>query len=273
LVSTVGYLEYKIHGAEGICAAFLRKLGVERNAAGPGSHFCTTSLRVLVWDSETQTIAYTPAAAVRWGTKEVSLVLEPDDATDGPLFNSLRGTDNSIIVGYQGNVAICKVANSTQVSGGGKNRWEISLNVERADFSPSMEMAFGNTSADQLAEMRGRRLLLNENPSKQTGDINDITREMFIAGQATIVRVKASPFPDLFKSYNTKRGTFLEVAWVHAATMLKLASVVEQIESFALTLRGHSLEVDFSGVRRKVYQNAPAYKIRIKGACRLSAET
>jgi hypothetical protein len=96
---------------------------------------------------------------------------------------------------------------------------------------------------------------------------------MFIAGQATIVRVKASPFPDLFKSYNTKRGTFLEVAWVHAATMLKLASVVEQIESFALTLRGHSLEVDFSGVRRKVYQNAPAYKIRIKGACRLSAET
>jgi hypothetical protein len=270
LARTVGYLDYRDYGAQGICSAFLRKLGVVDGAApDPGSYSCTTSLRALVWDAKTQTIAYVPATRVQWGVEEVSVTLEPDDPTDGPFLNSLRGIEDDIIVGYQGNVAICKVTNSIQSSVIGKNEWHLSLRVERADFSPSMEMAFGSTSADQLAERRGRRLLLNENRAVATSDINDITREIFVAGQGTVVKVKRSPFPDFHQSHVGKPRVFLEVAWVHAATMLKLAAVVEHIQKLALALKQDSLDVDFVGTRKKIFQNAPPYEVRIKGTCSL----
>jgi hypothetical protein len=270
LAGTVGYLEYQRYGAQGICAAFLEKLGLVAPVEPRPEHSTATSVRALIWDTQAETIAYIPAATVRWGDDEVSLTLQPDDPTDGPFLNSLRGSRDRVIVGYEASVALCEVTKSTHISAGEKNNWDVSLHVNSTDFTPSIEMGLGNISADELAEMRGRRLLLNENPTKDTTDLNQITREILVAGQDTIVKVNRSPFPELYKSYKSRPGTFLEVAWVHAATMLKLSAVVEQIQNLTLVLKGRSLDVDFTGVRKKVYQNAPPHQVRINGACVLA---
>ncbi len=271
LLSTISYLNYKRYGSQGICDAFLRKLNKPSIGVTGDVRSCTNSLRALVWNPKTQGMAYIATMSVRWGSREVLLSLLPDDPADGPFLNALRGLREQIIVGFQGNVAVCRVADLTQTSTQGKDQWELSVRVERADFSPAMEVNLGSTSADKLAEIRGRRLLLNEKPAQESGDINEITREVFVSGLESTVRIKHSPFPTLFRQYGHEPEKFLAIGWVYAATMLRLSNVVEHVLWLRLSFTGNILEVDFAGTRKQVYQNRSPHEVNIKGACILDA--
>jgi hypothetical protein len=130
-----------------------------------------------------------------------------------------------------------------------------------------MEINLGNTSADELAEIRGRRLLLDEKPAQESSDINEVTREVFVRGLESLVRIKRSPFPTLFRQYGDQPEKFLAIGWVYAATMLRLSNVVEHVLRLRLSLTGNTLEVDFAGTRKQVYQNRPPHEVNIKGKC------
>ncbi len=104
-----------------------------------------------------------------------------------------------MIVGYQYNVAIGRLVEAIQNTEKGKSQWELRLKEECAEFGPSFEIGFAGTSTDELAETRARRLLLNENPAKDTRDINEVTRELFVQGMETVLRVEKSPFPTIYR--------------------------------------------------------------------------
>jgi hypothetical protein len=60
-----------------------------------------------------------------------------------------------------------------------------------------------------------------------------------------------------------------EAAWVLAVLQLKLSAAVEHVSRLELVLGQNALEVSFSGRRRKLYSNQPAFKIDILGICQL----
>lgn len=232
---------------------------------------CDLSPRALIQDAENDIISFIPVAKSSWGGGTISLLLEPDDSTDAPFLSSLiTAAGKRIVAGYQHNLAIASIVGATHITERGKSQWELRLDENRAEFSPSIEMGFSGTSADELAEARARRLLLNENPSKESRDINEITRELFVQGMETVVRVERSPFPVIYQHYRSDPKRFLEIAWILAVTQLKLSGAVAQVEKLRLALTAGVLEIDFVGRRLKPYVNAPAYLMRIQGICRLT---
>ena len=197
--------------------------------------------------------------------------VEPDDPTDGPILSNLSA-GAKIYLGYGFDVAQCKLINRTQITEQGKRQWDLDFQIEQADFVPTFEINFAGASADELAEKRARRILLNENPGIESRDINKALIEHYTAGQNSPFSIKKSILPDLFRQYGNQPERFLAIAWICAVTMLKLSGSVVQVLELQLSFEGTSLNVLFRGKRKKEYVNAPAYEIEIKGKCALSGE-
>lgn len=223
----------------------------------------------LLWLPASQGIYYVPATRVEWSTQEVQIALSPEDATDESFLAELLPSPEDIIVGYGYRVGICSIRDNRFTFEAGQRHFDLKLSVKRSDFEPSLEMSFGSTSADKLAELRARRLLLNENPAVESRDINVITRELFIRGMETIVRVERSPFPALFQQFGARPDRFLQIAWIAAVVQLKLSACVAEVVRLRLSLNEPHLNVSFIGRRKKQFQNSPPYEIQIEGSCTL----
>jgi hypothetical protein len=215
-------------------------------------------------------IYYEPVEESRWSLEDISLLVNPEDHRDFSFLNRLQRGEK-IIVAYTYKVAFCRIIDSILLTRQGRSQVQVKLQVEESDFLPSMEVGFSSTSADKLAELRARRLLLNENPASESSDINAVTRELFLGGMDTQLRIERSPFPATFQAFGDNPRRFLEISWVLAVMQLKLSACVEQVEQLVLTLQDANLLVEFSGKRKKKFQNEPAYEVRIKGVCTLRA--
>lgn len=134
-------------------------------------------------------------------------------------------------------------------------------------------------SADEIAELRARRILLGETPpakSDRTGHdalVADGMLETFIQGVNTPLRVVESPIRALAASMPTDDpALFLRLDRLVSMFHLKAGGVVERIERLALGLvKSGSVHVEFRGLRRKKYASAPSSVIEVKGACALPA--
>ena len=231
---------------------------------------CNSSEFAMLWQTELNRVLYVPAASVEWATQNVELLVEPEGIADESFLTAMHPSSGSMIIGYKYHVGICELLQNKYSYESKKTRFWLKAAVRRTDFAPSMEVALGGTSADKLAEMRARRLLLNENPYVETKDINAITRELFISGQGTMLRVQRSPFPELYKQYGSSPTQFLGIAWVHAAVQLRLSACVAEVIELQLTLSNTSLSVFFRGTRKKQYRDSPPYEIRVQGICSLT---
>jgi hypothetical protein len=275
LLPTIAYLDFAKYGATGICNAFLRKTKQQTvgiTVATKTALVASASRRVLVLNRNSDTIAYLPVVKASWSAQNVSFVLEPDDETDVPFLDGLQGITHDLIVAYAGKVALCNHLEITHVSDGSKDSWHLKAQIKESDFSSTLEVGTSGTSREQFAEMRTRRLLLNEHPPKDNQGINDTFHEIMVRGQGVVFEIIGSLFPVLFAAYGQNPTRFLEIAWIHAVMLLKLSNCVVDIERLRLELAGGSLRVSFKGKRRKEYQNAPAYQIEIDGACALEKQ-
>jgi hypothetical protein len=92
------------------------------------------------------------------------------------------------------------------------SRWNLEVKPE--EFSWAMEASVQNLSADQIAETRARRILLNEKPQKGTagGNLDDMMLESFISEHSGAIEVKESPLPALFRDLKGDTGFFLAAA-------------------------------------------------------------
>lgn len=251
-------------------SVFRLESGVMPYVTMPSKSTRDSSEYAILWLTRMQQIRYLPAVTVQWGAQQADLTLIPEDSSDEAALASVGPSPEPVIIGYRHWLGICRVTENRFVSEMGRKSFHLRVAIERSDFTPSIEMGLGGTSADKLAELRTRRLLLNENPAVESRDINVVTRELFLGGQDTVVRVQKSPFPDLFKAFHSTPERFLEIAWIQAAASLKLSACVVEIVALELTLKGNTLDVKFHGRRRKQFQNRPPYEIQVNGSCALS---
>jgi hypothetical protein len=270
LPSTISYLSFQQYGIDGICNAFLRKIGIASSVSNAAKAYsCNASQFAFIFVIESNGSGWFPVVSSRWANQEIFIVVEAEDSSDGAFLDNLRGNRNQIYIAYETNVALCRIVDSTRISTAGRNQWELKLQVESSDFASSMEMGTSGTSTDELAEMRARRLLLNEKPRKDTKDINEAFKEVLISGQGTAIQIVESPFPRLYKLFGSNLQRFLEIAWIYTVFQLKLSGTVSEILNLKLSLKDEALEVDFSGRRKKIYYNSPAPEMHIHGICPL----
>jgi hypothetical protein len=167
--------------------------------------------------------------------------------------------------------AMVKSVTRTHVSGG--DRFTVLARPTENDRGYSMEMGTSSHSADQIAELRARRILLDEKPPAELerwGNV-DTMLEALVAGLQVSLVVKSSPLPDLYRQLRNDRSLFLEAARLLAVLALHLSNTVEHVLRLDLSFEGtDAVKVSFEGRRRKEYSNRPAYEIHVEGICRLS---
>jgi hypothetical protein len=273
LLPTIGYLDFSREGPSGICSALLAKLGrpADTSASPSVPLVCRLSPRILI-NTFGDKLAVPVADSCVWGDEiEVSI-----NGPDNELLSQLRDADRKVLIAHAYDVAMAKPTKCMRRTVNGKVTWNLTFVPLRTDFNHGMEMGSGNTSADQFAEMRVRRLLLNEYLPKENSSaptleqLNDASREVLIRGLDQPVKIERSRFPELYHELKSDPHAFLEIAWIVAVADLKLSASVETIERFALTLVGTTLEVEFVGRRHRKYVNVEPYEIRVVGKVELA---
>ncbi|MCC7261612.1 MAG: adenylate/guanylate cyclase domain-containing protein [Candidatus Latescibacteria bacterium] len=220
-------------------------------------------------------IQIVPADHVEYDDK-VRLLLRPQSPAVAAFLSALRDAPREGVGTAWGNTALlAKVEAISQVWQNGQEKWSVVLVPEKIDSGVGMEMATSNYSADQLAEIRARRILLNEklaargNTSRAFTD--DTILEVLIRGQSTPLKVEASPLPKLYKELRSEPDLFLATARLVAILWLRLSGVIEHVFHLDFRLREDwTLEVNFSGQRARRYGNVDPPIIEVSGLCDLS---
>ncbi len=153
-----------------------------------------------------------------------------------------------------------------------ESRWTVVLALAEDDRSHITEMGTAGKSADDIAELRARRILLDERlpVGLDHAEKVDNTLEMLVQGLGTGRSVKASPLPALFQTLGRDRSRFLDAARLVAVLELHRTGTVEHILELDMRMEGSdSLRVHFQGQRRKIYTSAPAHEITVDGVCQL----
>lgn len=281
ILPTTGFLDFRTEGAAGICAAALEKLGKVNPPGFAGtssavSLHCDYSPRALILSKELGLTLFPVISESSWGGV-IDLSVEPEDTETDSVLTKFRAQKRGMLVAYGLEVAEAELLSAVRSTLRGEALWKLQFKAQKVDFRNDMEMGTPGTSAEQFAEMRVRRLLLNEHPpqlDKSDGDnlafLNNLMEESLIQGVNPAIRVNESLFLDLFRQFGSPSRKFLESAWISAVVGLKLSSAVEHIDYLRLGLAGTSLSVQFSGHRHRKYSNVAPYRIEVSGQLSLS---
>jgi hypothetical protein len=207
--------------------------------------------------------------------QEVEMLLEAKEASDTAILSELATKRSKLLGVAYGNSALSvKIRELKQKRAAGKEKWVVRLTVDQESQGYWGEMTFNNLSPDRLAEMRARRILLNERLPGHEGSsvaaLNAAMIETFVAGQAGM-KITESPFLHLHTALGSKKELFEAVARLYALLCLRLSGTVEQVLKLDLRLmKNHRLHVSFSGRRPRRFSNVEPPIINVEGECDLS---
>ena len=175
---------------------------------------------------------------------------------------------------YQDDAAMMQVESVVSTSLKGKTIFILTLSRDSSSQrSSSMEINFNGYSADQIAELRARLLLLNEIPSIQKSN-NFVQIDSWVEGgygYDNAVKFNKNIFPDLWKKLKIPPSKFLPHARLIAVYYLKMSGTVEHILELKLGLiKGNVMSVQFRGKRKSPYINQESAIIQFKGTCPLN---
>jgi hypothetical protein len=195
------------------------------------------------------------------------------------LKRAVRG--QPIAAAYRTTALWVRVLDVKQLVEQGREVWNLELQPDENANSRGygiMEMNFNNYSADEIAELRARRILLDEKFSATSGldraRMNRLDTGMLDGaiegGYGSRVQVKASPFPALFSAFKNNPTGFTAAAKLFAVMQLLLTNTVESIHRLDLRMKGRDkLSVKFEGQRPARYSNQPPQVIKVEGLCTL----
>jgi hypothetical protein len=239
---------------------------------------CNFSPRALILSQELSIKLFPVVEESSW-SDEIEFSIVADSSQIDSIFSRLRGHKDVLVIAYGFDVAMVRLRSVNRIASSGKAFWKVTFDPIRTEFSNDMEVGTSVTSADEFAEKRVRRLLLNENPSALKSDndnmierANEAMFEALVRGLNSVVKVERSSFIDLHKVFGDDSVKFIEIAWISAVADLKLSAAIQHIDRLTLELDQNVLNVDFSGRRHRKYVNVSPYEINVKGSINLLSD-
>ena len=291
---TVGYLDLRLITIEEVYEVLVMKLsGTTLKTAATDRTTSsviekdTTEYVLLV--SEDGKSYFIPVQNARWDSTEISLELLPESPEETAFLRTLRrhindtfARDAHIALALREDAAWVKPQEIIETASGSQIVWKAIFNKEkhRQNGSPLGDFTFGTISPDKMAEMRAKRILLDEklealpedfqNRTGPAGLLNEATLEMFVRG-GNGFQISASPIPPLYHFIGKNQGQFEKFARLTSVLYLKLSNTVEEILQFDLKLLNpNQVEVKFKGRRHKRFTNVEPYIFEVNGTCQLS---
>ena len=289
---TVGYLDLRMMTIEEVYEVLIEKLAdtisqtTETNLATTAK---SDTREFVLLRPEDGKLYFIPFQNAHWDSTEISLELLPESPEETAFLRTLRrhindafARDVHIALALREDAAWVKPQEIVETASGSQIVWKVVFKEERhrQNANPVGEMTFGSLSPDKMAEMRARRILLDEklgelppdfqNRTGPTGLFNEVTLEMFIRG-GNGFQISASPIPSLYRFIGKSQGQFEKFARLTSILYLKLSNTVEGILQFDLKLlNSNQVEIKFKGRRHRLYMNVDPYEFEVNGTCQLS---
>ena len=295
ILLTAGYLDLRSMTIEEIYQALVEKL------SGTTPQTATTSIptsaaaesdpgEFALLLTEDRKAYFFPVQSAHWNSTEISLELLPESSEDAALLRSLRSNRGSIVpirnplaFALGDHAAWVSPQEIAQNISGSQTVWKVVLEEDSRGQHDTFlgDMTVNNISPDQIAEMRAKRILLDEtletiSPSlNQPNLMNQTMLEAFIKGESasyheTGLQILKSPIPKLYQSCGQIAERFEKFARLISVLYLKLSNTVEDIFQLDLELlNSRELQVRFKGRRPQRYTNVKSAIIEVDGICPL----
>lgn len=290
--ATVGYLDLRSMPITEIYQVLVDKLSGEQqepttNSSSPNTAESKLGEFVLLGPAEGK-LYFFPFHDVRRDSADISLKLFPPELPEDAAFLSTlqQGTSTRLFTrspifpcAYRDYAAWVKPKEVVETMSG----WEILLEItnQGQNFDLFSEGPFNGISLDQIAEMRARRILLDEKlgtirPGGNQLDVfNQVTLESHIRGALSAqdehrLQVPASPIPGIYRQCRQTPERFKKFARLTSVLYLKLSNTVEDIRQLDLELLDAArLQVRFKGRRPRIATNVPPSILEFEGICPL----
>ena len=294
ILPTVMYLDLRQVSIQEVYQALVQKLS-STTLQKATDKLTTTSVQnalhdyVMIW-SRDGIQYFIPFQNALWNSTEISLDLLPETTGEAAFLRSLRNSPNSgsardgFALALQDDAAWVSPQEVIQSTSGLQTIWKVVFkNVGNGQASSFFaEMAIGNVPADQIAEMRARRILLNEKliaNGPSSNQVNTHYQELLesavrgfgFSRHETRIQVLESPIPNLYRTLGQTAGRFLKFARLASVFFLKFSGTVEDILELEFDLLSpEKLRVRFKGRRLQRYTNVDPSIIQVDGVCPLS---
>lgn len=172
-------------------------------------------------------IYFMPYQNAYWGSTEISLELLPESSEESAFLRSQRDNLSNMFSSQQ-NFAFALEQEAAWVSSqevaqtlsGTKTVWKVSLKRESPGQNDDLfgNVTFANLSPDRIAELRARRLLLDEKLEVASASLNQVnlmneaTLESFIRGTNSSLDIRECPIPHLYQSFGQSWQRFEKCA-------------------------------------------------------------
>lgn len=230
-------------------------------------------------------VGFLPLLEARRDSTSVSVKLLPESPQDTSFLRSLRDTySRHFGFAYQNEAAWGSIQEIVETMSGSETVCEVTLDVDSRNrgYDFFSEMTVNGISPTQIAEMRARRILLDEKLEdanlglSQNNALNQMTLEMHIRGMSSSshepqLQVTESAIPKLYQQLRQTPERFKKYASLVSILHLKLSNTVENVLRLDLELLGPTqLQVGFKGIRPKFSSNEEPAIIEFEGICPLS---
>jgi Protein of unknown function (DUF1488)/CHAT domain len=207
----------------------------------------------------------------------IALNIVPDNDAETAYLSRLSVGD-LVSAAFGSTAVVVTLDQISQRRANGIETWRLVGTPNRGPYTPPLgEMSALGYSADKLAEMRGRRILLDERLAVPQGPgtaelANQTMLEMFVRGFNVPLQVTHSPLPGLYKELRDRPALFIAAAKLISTMWLRLSGVVALIDELTLELTNSILSVRFRGRRFRAYTNADATVLEVVGSCELNRD-
>jgi uncharacterized caspase-like protein len=182
--------------------------------------------------------------------------------------DQFRRSDNFAFA-HQNDASTVRIQSVSSESSGRGQLWTISLEpVEQQGFNPMHETAYSDGtrqySADDIAELRARRILLDERSTPRGLGQLDV---LSLSGRQQQV---ACPIRDVYQAHSTRKSIWPRLARLKAIALLKSTGTVEHVLEFAVEPRPRGqVRITFRGQRPMRYHNETPAVIAVEGICKV----
>ncbi len=286
ILLTVGYLDLNSMNMEEIYQTLVTKLS--GNTSQPASSDISMSAAavsapsefVLLYTKDKQS-CFVPLQNARWDSTGIYLELLPELSEEAAFLRSLRNNLGGMvplhnIFGFAlGEDATWVTPREiSQTTSGSQTVWEVVLEEDSHGQHDNFfgDMTFSNISPDQIAEMRTRRILLDEKPETVSPFLNrpNLAYQLDGTYHETGLQILKSPIPTLYQSFGQTTGRFEKFARLISVLYLKLSNTVEDVLQLDLELlNSRELQVRFKGRCPRQDTDVEPPIIEVDGVCPL----
>ena len=228
-------------------------------------------VQVLVFAQNGRAVVFDAEGVESSGTRVVINVpaVGPDESSF--LEELVRSGSDMVGIAWGSRAVVGRIVSHSTHTTGLSEHWQLEL---RSFFeglsSGTIELGHAQYSANQLAELRARRILLDEQVvhGDIEKDLNAAALETLIRGMNSPIKATRSPIPMIFNDLKTDPPRFESIARLFCVFFLLASGAVAVVRKLSIKIASESqVRIEFKGIRHREYENAPPFEITVDGFC------